>query len=490
DDVRADSDSTVKVEIPETGVSLDEVGRYLRRWLGHETRLTGGLRDDGGGAVSLSLNMAGSDPIVVSGPSADLDKLMQAAAEKAFAIFDPVNYVQYLASRGRSDEALAAAERNLRLGGSLKQRADAYALWANVDGDATRALRKAEIAIEIDPTVMVGWMEAARSSLDLGHDEAALAYARRLIRARLEDQLRQQRPGYAMVMARGRSFIDQMTADYERLADDNSHVLLASGGSVAQQYVLKARVAALTHDGSGAELLLNRAMINDDVPSQMGLETRWAAAAGVGDWPGARVSAQALVDAAQSRSPGAFKSWLAYAQAMTGQMAQAQSLISTTPLDCYLCVRMRGLIADAAGDTPGADRWFAEAVRQGPSLPIAHLDWGRSKLARGDIAGAIAEFVKAEALGPRFADPKELWGEALMRKGDFVGAAAKFAEADKYAPRWGRNHMEWGEALMLSGRYAEARAQYVAADGMDLSRPDRTALNVLLGRTASGPLHG
>jgi hypothetical protein len=50
--------------------------------------------------------------------------------------------------------------------------------------------------------------------------------------------------------------------------------------------------------------------------------------------------------------------------------------------------------------------------------------------------------------------------------------------------------VRWGEALMLSGRYAEARAQYEAANGMDLSRADRAALNVLLARTAGGPLHG
>ncbi len=77
-----------------------------------------------------------------------------------------------------------------------------------------------------------------------------------------------------------------------------------------------------------------------------------------------------------------------------------------------------------------------------------------------------------------------------MRKGDYAGAVAKFAEADTDAPKWGGNHMRWGEALMLSGRYAEARAQYEAADGMDLSKPDRAALNVLLARTAAGPLHG
>ena len=109
---------------------------------------------------------------------------------------------------------------------------------------------------------------------------------------------------------------------------------------------------------------------------------------------------------------------------------------------------------------------------------------------RGDVDGAIAKLEAAHSKGPQFADALELWGEALMRKSDYAGAAAKFAEADKYAPRWGRNHLMWGEALMLSGRHREARMQYEAASGMDLSKPDRAALNLLLGRTAKGPLHG
>src|SRR5512146_3568728 len=35
-DVRLDSDEQIKIAIPDTGVSLGEVERYLRSWLGHE----------------------------------------------------------------------------------------------------------------------------------------------------------------------------------------------------------------------------------------------------------------------------------------------------------------------------------------------------------------------------------------------------------------------------------------------------------------------
>jgi predicted Zn-dependent protease len=181
---------------------------------------------------------------------------------------------------------------------------------------------------------------------------------------------------------------------------------------------------------------------------------------------------------------------LAMATARIGRVAEAEAMIARTPLDCYYCLRQRGVIATVRHDWTGADRWFAEAVRQAPSGPLAFVDWGRSLMDRGDPHGAIGKFEQAHHLAPHFADPLELWGEALMRTGDEADAAAKFAEADPYAPRWGRNHMRWGEVLMLSGRYAEARRQYQAADGMDLSRADRAALNVLLDRTASGPLHG
>ncbi len=77
-----------------------------------------------------------------------------------------------------------------------------------------------------------------------------------------------------------------------------------------------------------------------------------------------------------------------------------------------------------------------------------------------------------------------------MAERNYPSAIAKFVAADKEAPHWGRNHLEWGEALMLSGRYAQARTQFETAMGLDLSIPDRAALDLLLERTSKGPLHG
>ncbi len=125
-----------------------------------------------------------------------------------------------------------------------------------------------------------------------------------------------------------------------------------------------------------------------------------------------------------------------------------------------------------------------------PSIPIPETTWGAALLARGDADGAIAKLKAAAATGLHYADPQELWGEALMLERDYVGASAKFAQANGDAPLWGRDHLMWGEALMLSGRYAEARAQFQRAAALDLSKPDHAALDLLLTRTARGPLHG
>jgi tetratricopeptide (TPR) repeat protein len=216
-----------------------------------------------------------------------------------------------------------------------------------------------------------------------------------------------------------------------------------------------------------------------------------------GDWAKAVADCQAEETAAMAAEPqfaDPIARWFcpqrALAYAMSGSQDAARALIERTPLDCYICVRTRGAIASAQHDWAAADRWFAEAVRQAPSIPLAYLDWGRSLLERGQTDAAIAKLALAHQKGPHHADASELWGEALMRKGDFAGAAARFAEADANAPHWGRNHLMWGQALMLSRRYRQARTQYETADALDLNRPDRAALAVLLARTAMGPLHG
>jgi tetratricopeptide (TPR) repeat protein len=487
DDVRAAGGESVKLEIPETGLSLDEVARFLRRRLGHEVTLRADARDEGGGVVSIVLAVDGADPIVVRGPAADIDSLMQQAAEKSFQAFDPTNYVLYLSGRGRDDEAHLAAQELARSPNQLFAGAG-FSLAANTDGDRRRALATDLLATELVPAVMAPWMEAASCSEHLGHDEAMLAYARRLLTLRPQDQPRQQQgSGIGFLRATAQRRIDLATGDFGRLAADASPL----PSSVAERFAQAATFAALQHDATRAAFELGQLDTMGVGGGRPALEVRWRVAAGAGDWPAALAAAQDLIEASDRDAAAAqasvvgfvttkrrtvYEPWLALSLSKTGDVAAAQTLIGQSPLDCYACLRIRARVSEGAGDRAGADRWFAEAVRQGPSLPYAHQEWGLVKLARGDAKAAQAELAKAQSLGPRFPDAAEGWGEALLASGDAPGAVAKFSAAANGAPKWGRLHLKWGEALAKAGHAGEARAQFRTAAGLYLSAPDRAEL--------------
>jgi tetratricopeptide (TPR) repeat protein len=220
--------------------------------------------------------------------------------------------------------------------------------------------------------------------------------------------------------------------------------------------------------------------------------------AAAGDWPAAEVDAKSLIaagDAARLKDPipggipGLAKvqaandtPLLVEAELRLGQAQAPQTLIAATPLDAYDAVRERGRVAAALGDAAGADRWFAEAVRQAPSLPFAYRDWAEALLARGQPDAALAKLQVARAKGPRFADVAELEGEARLAKKDYAGAVAAFARADKLAPNWARNHLFWGQALKLSGKTGEAAAQDAAANRLGVTAADQTTSRLLYQR--------
>src|SRR6202789_1939203 len=85
----------IKVEIPDTGVSIGEVYRYLVERFGHQTHITGEIyRTKDGIAVTAR---SGGDPgATVTGSEADIDTVMQQAAEKIYESTQPYRYAVYL----------------------------------------------------------------------------------------------------------------------------------------------------------------------------------------------------------------------------------------------------------------------------------------------------------------------------------------------------------------------------------------------------------
>jgi tetratricopeptide (TPR) repeat protein len=202
--------------------------------------------------------------------------------------------------------------------------------------------------------------------------------------------------------------------------------------------------------------------------------------AALDDWAGAHKDIALVFSAPPTGGGTQFRvnamPLLALAQAKTGDIKAAWATIGKLPLDCYLCLRVRGQIAGVQRNWSEADRWFARAVRFAPSIPFAYTEWGATLLSRGRYDVAIVKFKEANAKGPHFADPFEMWGEALTRENRSDLALAKFAEAVKYAPHWGRLHLKWGEALFYAEQKNEAKKQFAIAATLDLSQAEKSEL--------------
>ena len=492
----------LKVEIPETGLTFGEFEKLLRDRLGKVRHVSGEVLKTPSG-IALTARLGDAPPQTFTGAEGDFDALAQKAAEAVYRASQPYRFAEYLDGAGRVDEAIAVVA-DLAANGPRSERGWAFSKWAMMDltdrGDPRTATLHANQGLGFGAgSDLSDRISLVNTAVWSGHDQANLELSRILdveAQKRLPDT---SRVFYVENRLLAAAWLQFSEPDYRASAAGWTRV--ASEGFTPHFAGIAPAMAAtayiLDHDPGAARQALALRPPRDD-PSLM-----WDAATGAftalpaycaaveaGNWPAALADARAVdaaLDAGMGQHPifGAMKRvWIrpleALALARTGDVAAAQALIGDAPLDCDLCLRVRGQIAALAGDRAGADRWFAEAVRQAPSLPFAYAEWAAALLARGDADGAIARLALARRAAPRFADPSELWGEALMRKGDAEGAAARFAEADRDAPRWGRNHLLWGQALARLGRVEEAKAQWRTASGLGLTAADQATLRGLL----------
>jgi tetratricopeptide (TPR) repeat protein len=492
----------IKVEIPETGLKLGEIERLLRDRFGNVSHVTGDVYRTSTG-IALTARLADTPPRTFEGSTGNLDLLIQQAAESVYRFNQPYRFSDYLEQHGRVEEAIAVIS-DLATSGPPNERGWAYAEWAQFNlnhyGDANGARLHAKQGL--------GFTEGATVHADIalinvevwsGHDEQALKYSRDLDPKAHKLSSDITRAYFEQNSLISSAYLSSLVGDLNSSADKWLRVakLPEYQGLARLSYALAATMFALNHDPRSGQSTLDSLGSPDDtsflqanaISAFTGLPGYWLAAER-GDWHAALIHAQAA-DAwlenhkAKLRVMGLMQSvWIrpleALAMAKGGDVAGAETLIETTAADCYLCLRVRGQIATEKHDWPTAERWFAEATRQAPSLPFAFTDWGVERLAHGDTDGAIAVLQRAHEVGPRFADPIELAGEALMRKGDYRGAVAKFRSADRSAPWWGANHLHWGQSLLHTGDKRDAKEQLDKARSLSLSVSDRAQLDALL----------
>lgn len=495
---RNDWGGDIKVQIPDTGVSLGEAYRFLARWLGHETRITGEMWHDAKG-IALTARAGNAPAKTFRGRDSDLDALIAKAAEYVYWQTQPYRYTVFLDQQGRTDEGLAYTKQ-LALYGPAEDRAWAYSRWAfpfELTGDFRSAIEKNRIATTLDPGLPHPLGNIGGSELALGHDEASLRDVQHAMLLLGNGGSRQYSRADAETLSLDfRMLIAEQMGDFpmaialevqsQKGSDLNAvhrSATIMMSSDLARNHDVSDSLKA-DPDAPNEEAVVFEMMATEEYAWYTPPLPQAMRAAALGDWRGVRDDLLAVTALPAGRhphvkafTPAAIWPWLAYAYIRSGDVRNAYATIDKTPLDCYLCVRMRGNIEAAQKNWSGAARWFAEAVRQAPSIPFAYTDWGAMLLTEGDYDAAIAKFATAHDKGPHFADPLEMWGEALMLKNRSDLALAKFEEANKYAPNWGRLHLEWGKALFYTGRKDEAWKQLAIAAHLDLSAGDRNSLS-------------
>ena len=345
----------IKVEIPETGVSVGELRRLMVRWLGHQTTISGELyRTPAGLAIAARTGTAPakSHP----GAEGDVEAMVQAAAEDVYGATQPYRYAIYLSQRGDRpslDRGLEALRRLGRVGDRFDR------IWAlnglgtfqALLGDLQGAIASVSAAIALDPSFCLSYGNRGDFERWIGHDEAALAvyrtgaeqsrkYGRRYATASANAILGWEDD--AAVAALLGDFAagarDQARAVQGRPDDNDVRLDLvlfqARGHDVA---TARDSAAALPIGGQFARLRRAQAAI----------------AVALDDWAGVRAAYAG--EEPPTRFPGLSKirlvldqPYLALASAKLGDIAVAQTLISATPADCYLCLRVRGQISALA----------------------------------------------------------------------------------------------------------------------------------------------
>jgi tetratricopeptide (TPR) repeat protein len=477
---RREGNDEVHVEIPDTGVSLGELQRYLRDWLGNDTHVSGEVVRMAKG-YSLTVRYGDQPGATEDGP--DLDALLSKSAEHLMQRALPYRYVEYLARHGRGAEALTFLPA-LSSNGTPLNRGRAYAAWATIYFYNDNMRRSGQISSEglkIDPDnpLLLAFLSAAEGNQ--GHDEQQEHDAAAAVSNFKGSAIDDLDPSVkAVIPILFTIYAEEAAGDFRAAIAGWSHLAEFGGAYDPEDHTADASLdhdLALARRAGSANSPTFQGKPNFNVP-----ESRMLIAYFQGDW------AEAVRDAndtarmlkfnpqqAWQLQVGIVPYW-ASALAKKGDVPGAREMIGKTSLDCDACVRARGRIAAVAHDWDAAAHWFAMVSARSPHVPLADTDWGAMLMAKGDLDGAIAKFERADAIGPHFADPLEMWGEALMAKNRSDQALAKFAEADKYAPNWGRLHLKWGEALWWFGDKDGARKQFAAASSLDLSQADRVEL--------------
>src|SRR5471030_1832300 len=151
--------SDVKIELPETGVSIGEINHILHERLGHDIHINGDADLSKDGTVTLFVRGEGVPASHFSGPLEDFDKLAVRAAEYIYGRSQATRYATYLINTNRNADAVQF------LPGAMVRAKPAEApelatLWGNAlgtQGKLDEAENKYRLALLLEPHLWRAW---------------------------------------------------------------------------------------------------------------------------------------------------------------------------------------------------------------------------------------------------------------------------------------------------------------------------------------------
>ena len=156
----------IKVEIPETGVSIGELRNFLREWLGHDIRASGDIYRTADG-IAVTARASGEEGATFTGKESDLDALLQQAAEHIYEVTQPYRYANYLDRnynlKGLSQRLAKATQiyRRLIAGEDRKEQAWAWnglaTIQFNFYADNRKAIWYYRKALAANPDFTLGY---------------------------------------------------------------------------------------------------------------------------------------------------------------------------------------------------------------------------------------------------------------------------------------------------------------------------------------------
>jgi tetratricopeptide (TPR) repeat protein len=429
--------SDIKIEVPDTGVSIGEIDRVLRQRLGHDVHIGGDLVQTDAGGLELTVRGDGVPPKSFDGGAGDLSRLTQQAAEYVYGRSQPELFAGYLVQNNRVADAQSFFPGAVARARTDRERSNLSNNWGELyasNNQMPQAAAKFRLAMALEPNNWGAWGNLVGV---LPTEEAEWRESQRFLKA-VAAAPPGGKPELRLLQNAAQNVWD-LPLLLESVQEDATHHE-GAGTSTYIEGPLIADVYGLMHDPASAARYMGQSDPDNPTTEAEALLLPAYEALDRGDPVAALPSLEAFWKAWQA-SPGLQSLYTdppclaGFALGMAGRRAESEAVFARLgPLS--RCYALHGDVLERSGDLAGAERLWAQGLAAAPDLPHVWLHRGLSELRRGDLASASADLAAANRSAPHFADPLKAWGDLLARQGRWREAFGKYDEALKYAPAW------------------------------------------------------